>query len=305
MKLFCWFTLALAALWVAPPTCVSAQDSEGDGASEEVRQDGPDTFDSLMKEFSEFNADFAKSRSDLSRRMAAAKENEERQGINQEFMELQNTFQTRIGQIGERMFALINDETEIDEATKILTWLLQNVRDESIQEQTAKFVVAKFLNRSDALGVVRLLGAGLPMAAKIDALKLFGESGTTEEIRGTALMSIAEAINTAQGIGLEKGVVLSGLSPETSAYLYELSQTTTDELVGMYQDLAEKYGEVTFRNGTIGKVAGQKIKAIEIAAKLKIGAEAPDIEGPDIDGEVFKLSDYRGKVVMLDFWGDW
>jgi hypothetical protein len=38
---------------------------------------------------------------------------------------------------------------------------------------------------------------------------------------------------------------------------------------------------------------------------LQIGQLAPDIEGVDLDGVAFKLSDYRGKVVMLDFWGDW
>ena len=32
---------------------------------------------------------------------------------------------------------------------------------------------------------------------------------------------------------------------------------------------------------------------------------APDIEAPDLDGVTFKLSDYRGKVVVIDFWGDW
>ncbi len=32
---------------------------------------------------------------------------------------------------------------------------------------------------------------------------------------------------------------------------------------------------------------------------------APDIEGQDVDGQKFKLSDYRGKVVLIDFWGDW
>ena len=35
------------------------------------------------------------------------------------------------------------------------------------------------------------------------------------------------------------------------------------------------------------------------------GQEAPEIEGEDIDGKKFKLSEYRGKVVVLDFWGHW
>jgi hypothetical protein len=33
---------------------------------------------------------------------------------------------------------------------------------------------------------------------------------------------------------------------------------------------------------------------------LPIGIPAPEIEGKDIDGNWFKLSDYRGKVVALD-----
>ncbi|MAG55472.1 MAG: hypothetical protein CMJ83_04195 [Planctomycetes bacterium] len=39
--------------------------------------------------------------------------------------------------------------------------------------------------------------------------------------------------------------------------------------------------------------------------RLQKGMVAPDIEGVDLDGVKFKLSDYRGKVVVIDFWGDW
>ena len=38
---------------------------------------------------------------------------------------------------------------------------------------------------------------------------------------------------------------------------------------------------------------------------IQVGNRAPEIEGEDIQGAKFKLSDYRGKVVMLDFWGNW
>ncbi|MEC8511637.1 MAG: hypothetical protein VX015_05775 [Planctomycetota bacterium] len=46
---------------------------------------------------------------------------------------------------------------------------------------------------------------------------------------------------------------------------------------------------------------GQVMARIEFA----IGKVAPDIEGIDLGGSDFKLSDYEGKVVFLDFWGDW
>jgi predicted Zn finger-like uncharacterized protein len=37
----------------------------------------------------------------------------------------------------------------------------------------------------------------------------------------------------------------------------------------------------------------------------QVGQQAPEIAGEDLDGRPFKLSDYRGKVVVLDFWGNW
>jgi len=36
-----------------------------------------------------------------------------------------------------------------------------------------------------------------------------------------------------------------------------------------------------------------------------IGGLAPEISGVDLEGAEFKLSDYRGQVIMLDFYGDW
>ena len=37
----------------------------------------------------------------------------------------------------------------------------------------------------------------------------------------------------------------------------------------------------------------------------QVGDKVPEISGPDTDGVVFKLSDYKGKVILIDFWGDW
>lgn len=38
---------------------------------------------------------------------------------------------------------------------------------------------------------------------------------------------------------------------------------------------------------------------------LQIGQLAPEIEGEDLDGVRFKLSDYRSRVVLLVFWASW
>ena len=38
---------------------------------------------------------------------------------------------------------------------------------------------------------------------------------------------------------------------------------------------------------------------------LKVGAEAPDFELVDLNGEKHRLSDYKGQGVLLNFWGTW
>ena len=38
---------------------------------------------------------------------------------------------------------------------------------------------------------------------------------------------------------------------------------------------------------------------------LEVGQVAPEIQGLDARGMPMKLADFRGRVVVLDFWGDW
>ena len=40
-------------------------------------------------------------------------------------------------------------------------------------------------------------------------------------------------------------------------------------------------------------------------ATFAVGAEAPDFEGPNPEGETIALSSLRGKVVLIDFWASW
>ena len=57
-----------------------------------------------------------------------------------------------------------------------------------------------------------------------------------------------------------------------------------------------------FRGRKLGPAAEGVIFELE---HLAVGMEAPEIEGEDLDGVPMRLSEFRGKVVLLDFWGDW
>jgi len=69
-----------------------------------------------------------------------------------------------------------------------------------------------------------------------------------------------------------------------------------------FERIARDYADETLYGEKAGELAKRSLYEIR---SLAIGKTAPEIEGADVDGKQFKLSDYRGKVVVIDFWGDW
>ena len=82
------------------------------------------------------------------------------------------------------------------------------------------------------------------------------------------------------------------------------------DIINAEFDALVNCGVEIVNNVTIGK--DKTLKQLKDegydAVFVGIGAHASrklGVEGEDLDGIPFKLSDYRGKVVMLDFYGDW
>jgi len=71
-----------------------------------------------------------------------------------------------------------------------------------------------------------------------------------------------------------------------------------------YAKLLGEYKDVKWRESTYGRIADARVNPLS-PADLAEGKPAPEIEGVDHNGKPMKLSDYRGRVVLLDFWGDW
>ncbi len=95
---------------------------------------------------------------------------------------------------------------------------------------------------------------------------------------------------------------VKGLAMSTLASMWSRRPDKAEEVEKLYETIVDKYADVESRRGKIGAVAKNALFEMRF---LAVGREAPDIEGEDIDGVEFKLSDYRGKIVLLDFWGNW
>lgn len=67
-------------------------------------------------------------------------------------------------------------------------------------------------------------------------------------------------------------------------------------------EILEKLGKEDGLNEILGRWIEKLLFKI---THLVVGCEAPEIEGVDHQGKKFSLSEYRGKVVLLPFWGYW
>ena len=71
----------------------------------------------------------------------------------------------------------------------------------------------------------------------------------------------------------------------------------------LFEEAADKYAGVkTAFEGTVGRKAKSELFDLRY---LSVGKAAPEVEGTDQDGKPFRLSDYKCKVVLLDFWSEY
>ena len=86
--------------------------------------------------------------------------------------------------------------------------------------------------------------------------------------------------------------------------LYDGDEESQEKATGYLRELLDNYADVPSKYTTFGAVADAALNPLD-PADLEIGKPAPEIIGTSYDGKPMKLSDYRGKVVVIDFWGDW
>jgi thiol-disulfide isomerase/thioredoxin len=84
-----------------------------------------------------------------------------------------------------------------------------------------------------------------------------------------------------------------------------LAQRTPEknaEALRLLERCAKDFADVKVDAGTLGELA---LRDGFRAKYLSVGSKALDIEGPDAEGKPLKLSDFRGNVVLIDFFADW
>jgi hypothetical protein len=204
---------------------------------------------------------------------------EDKQKVVQKFQEVQ-------GSIGAKMMELAEKNSKDGAAVDALAWVLMN--DPKPQDrQKAYTALTTDQLMSDNIGAACSAMFRMPDGEK--QVRTIIEKNTNKNAQGQARLALANFL---------KGKAGRSPSDDEKEKLTKEATTLLEEIVAKYADV--KSGEMK-----LGDAAKAQLAGIKAMANLVVGKEAPDIVGPDADGKEFKLSDYRGKVVLLDFWAHW
>lgn len=183
---------------------------------------------------------------------------------------------------GAKMLQLADDYADDLAAVKALVWVVSNDRSPNSAKALEK-LTTDHIDKPDLKDVCRALMYNGSAPAQ-ELLRAALDNSPHEDVQAWACYSLAKGMMRVQREPRKKG-------------------DPPSEAEKLLERVVNDFGEIeAYRGKTLSDVAGGDLFELR---NLSIGCEAPDIEGEDIDGVKFKLTDYRGKVVVIDFWGHW
>ncbi len=179
-----------------------------------------------------------------------------------------------------RFLAAADDYAGTEDAVAFLIWIVQNDRSEQMKVRRTAFdrLVAQHATSEELIQLGGMFGSLVDFyeaERATELLKTLEATSPHADVKAWAVFArlkpvLLEAALDSEAYAQAKAAVLAGIEPAEDDRLKRAVRT----------EIGER----------------------EI---FSLGMVAPDIEGVDLDGVAFKLSDYEGKVLFVDFWGDW
>ena len=319
------FLVAIACLGCGPSA--SSTKSKAEAKSKSVAKDGDQKADLEIakaplvpsKSAEEITAHFESLSKGFIDEFTSAR-NQIRSADPGEQQQLAEKLQNMPSEFSEKFMKLANDYPKSPEAPKSLMWVMTNVRpippqlsspDRVDYHTMAKEKLFRDFKDSEEMAVaIPLLLRSMPDANIVNTLTDLKDNSPHDRVKGTATMALVEFYDLAANFKKamsQNPQITANLPRETTQFLQNLKipdsvEDLLDVIVKEYPDFEYGMAAPGAEVPKLGDLAENRLFALR---NLQVGKMAPDIIGKDLDEIEFKLSDYRGKVVMLDFWGDW
>jgi hypothetical protein len=237
-----------------------------------------DSTKSAADEFKALSAEYEKAMTEYSAALAAAKTVEQRRELLAKRPD-QRKFAIRVADLAEK------HEKE-PFAVEALVWLVQFAPTTPEGKQAVDTIQEKH-TASDKIGPVCVASAIATSPTAEKTLRSILEKNKHPNVQAHAMAGLGKLLKTQAGA--------RGKTAEEVVRLNGEAEKVMDEAIAKFPDA--KIGK-----DSLATFLGNDLFELK---NLAVGKQAPEIEAEDTDGNKFKLSDYRGKVVMLDFWGHW
>ena len=183
------------------------------------------------------------------------------------------------GKLADKFLALAKEHADDPIAVQALSWVVSNVRTGKAPGEAIDLLIENYIEDKAMVTVCqRLMRNTSPQARKL--LEQVLEKSPLREAKGQACF----------------GLMMQ------SKYAARANPAKEADVKKFADRVVKDFADLTHYRGSLGEAAKRELYEIE---KLGIGKTAPEIAGEDVGGTKFKLTDYRGKVVVIDFWGNW
>lgn len=205
---------------------------------------------------------------------------------------LEGRWSDRRAAFARRFLALARESPAV--APDGLTWILENDAASPAGESAAEAVLRDYADEEKTANLARRLVYFPPSRAAESLLRGLiarpRDVATANSLRlslATFLVRRADCVRSR-----EREADRTGREPGDDFLRVDAAALTREA-----EQLLARAGE-----GRLAAAARKVRREMQIFA---VGRVAPEIEGTDIDGRPMRLGDFRGRVVVLKFWGTW
>ena len=176
------------------------------------------------------------------------------------------------------LLALLENYPGSPEALDAATWIMLNTPDGPEVEKAADVIQKEHTRDTNLVSLCQELERVRHRCSK-PLLEAILSDNPSVDVRGTACFALATLLKDEAKYGQNK--------------------KATAEAEKRFERVITEFGQVTQRGWKLEDLAKPELFELR---RLTIGKPAPEIDGEDLNGQPMKLSDYRGKVIVLTFW---
>jgi len=190
-----------------------------------------------------------------------------------------------------QVLAAVKRQLAHPSAARTLTWVCVALATEqstsAVFAEAADLIVTRFANSPDIFNFSEVIARANPIPApeKYEGyLRTILEKNTHRMVRNRALFALASVV--------QRGG--EARQPEAERLYHQFITEFKDQPQAYNPDVFIEKMYLTQAQAEIAEIASRGL-----------GKPAPELEGEDLAGKPLKLSDFRGKVVLLSFWATW